>query len=40
MDKNETNAALEEGLLTRDQDIVSSSTRMIQDGSRVRKIEE
>lgn len=40
IDKNETNAALEEGLLTRDQEIVSSSTRMIQDGSRVRKIEE
>lgn len=40
IDKNETNAALEEDLLTREQDIVSSSTRMIQDGSRVRKIEE
>lgn len=40
LDKNDTDVALEEGLLTRDQEIVSSSTRMIQDGSRVRRIEE
>lgn len=39
LDKNDTDAALEEGLLTRDQEIVSSSSRMIQDGSRVRRIE-
>lgn len=39
LDKNDMNAALEEGLLTRDQEIVSSSTRMIQDGSRVRRVE-
>ncbi len=40
LDKNDTNAALEEGLLTRDQEIVSISTRMIQDGSRVRRMEQ
>ena len=40
MDKNDTDAALEEGLLTRDQEIVNSSTRMIDDGSKVRRMEE
>lgn len=39
LDKNDTEAALEEQLLTRDQEIVSSSSRMIQDGSRVRRVE-
>ncbi len=39
LDKNDTEAALEEQVLTRDQEIVSSSSRMIQDGSRVRRAE-
>ncbi len=39
LDKNDKDAALDEGLLTRDQEIISSSSRMIQDGSRVRRIE-
>lgn len=39
LDKNDKEAALDEGLLTRDQEIISSSSRMIQDGSRVRRIE-
>ena len=38
-DKNSTNAALEEGLLTSEQEIISSSSRSIGDGSRVRKME-
>lgn len=38
LDKNSTNAALAEGMLTGDQDIVKSSSRVIEDGSRVRKM--
>lgn len=37
IDKNDTNAALEEGLLTSDQEIIESSSRNIQEGSRVRR---
>lgn len=37
VDKNSTNAALEEGLLTNDQEIISSSSRNVQEGSRVRR---
>lgn len=37
-DKNSTSAALAEGMLTGDQDIVKSSSRVIEDGSRVRKM--
>ncbi len=37
VDKNDTDAALEEGLLTSDQEIISSSSRMVQEGSRVRR---
>lgn len=37
VDKNDTNAALEEGLLTSDQEIISNSSRNIQEGSRVRR---
>lgn len=39
LDKNSANAALADGMLTNDQEIVSSSSRMIEDGSRVRKNE-
>lgn len=39
VDKNNTSAALEEGLLTGDQEIVESSSRVIEEGSRVRKKE-
>lgn len=39
LDKNNTDAALEEGFLTSEQEIISSSSRMIQDGSRVRRQE-
>ena len=39
-DKNSTYAALEDGLLTGEQEIISSSSRTISDGSRVRKKEE
>ena len=39
VDKNNTNAALEEGLLTSEQEIVSSASRSIQEGSRVRRKE-
>lgn len=38
LDKNSTNVALAEGMLTGDQDIVKSSSRVIEDGSRVRKM--
>lgn len=38
VDKNSTSAALAEGMLTGDQEIVSSSSRVIEDGSRVRKM--
>lgn len=37
IDKNDINAALEEGLLTSDQEIIESSSRNIQEGSRVRR---
>ncbi len=37
-DKNSTSAALAEGMLTGDQEIISSSSRVIEDGSRVRKM--
>lgn len=37
-DKNSTSAALTEGMLTGDQEIISSSSRVIEDGSRVRKM--
>ena len=40
LDKNNTDAALEEGLLTSEQEIISSSNRMIQEGSRVRRSQE
>lgn len=39
-DKNSVNAALEDGLFTSEQEIISSSSRSIGDGSRVRKMEE
>lgn len=39
VDKNGMSAALREGVLTGDQEIVSSASRMIQEGSRVRKKE-
>lgn len=39
VDKNSTKAALEEGLLTGEQEIISSSSRLIEEGSRVRKKE-
>lgn len=39
LDKNDTNAALEEGLLSSDQEIISSSSRMIQENSRVRRVD-
>lgn len=39
LDKNSTYAAIEEGLLSGDQEIISSSSRVIEDGSRVRKKE-
>ena len=39
LDKNSTNAALEEGFLTGDQEIISASSRSIEDGSRVRREE-
>lgn len=38
-DKNSTNVALEEGLLSGDQEVISSSTRSVEEGSRVRKKE-
>lgn len=38
VDKNSTSAALAEGMLTGDQQIVNSSSRVIEDGSRVRKM--
>lgn len=38
-DKNSTYAALEDGLLTGEQEIISSSSRSVGDGSRVRKKE-
>lgn len=38
VDKNSTSAALAEGMLTGDQEIVNSSSRVIEDGSRVRKM--
>lgn len=38
-DKNSVQAALEEGILTSEQEIISSSSRSIDDGSRVRKKE-
>ena len=38
-DKNSTYAALEDGLLTGEQEIISSSSRPVGDGSRVRKME-
>ncbi len=38
VDKNSTSAALEEGLLTGEQEIISSSSRMIQEGSKVRRM--
>lgn len=37
LDKNGTKAALAEGMLTGDQEIISSSSRSIEDGSRVRR---
>lgn len=40
VDKNNTNAALEEGMLFGDQEIISNSSRFIEDGSRVRRGEE
>ena len=39
LDKNSTNAALEDGFLTGDQEIISASSRSIEDGSRVRREE-
>ena len=39
-DKNNMYAALEDGVLTQEQEIISSSSRTIDDGSRVRKKEE
>lgn len=40
LDKNSANAALEDGILTAEQEIISNSSRSIGDGSRVRKMEE
>ncbi len=37
LDKNDTKAALEEGMLTGDQEVISSSSRFIDDGSKVRR---
>ena len=39
LDKNGTAAALEEGVLSGEQEVVSSSNRMLQEGDRVRKKE-
>lgn len=39
VDKDSTNAALQEGLLTGEQEIISNSSRMIQEGSKVRRME-
>lgn len=39
LDKNGAAAALEEGVLSGEQEVVSSSNRMIQEGDRVRKKE-
>lgn len=38
-DKNDSKAALEDGMLTGDQEVVSSSSRPLEDGSRVRRKE-
>ncbi len=37
LDKNGTQVALAEGILTGEQEIINSSSRMIEDGSRVRR---
>ena len=37
LDKNSTQVALAEGMLTGEQEIINSSSRMIEDGSRVRR---
>ncbi len=37
LDKNDTKVALEEGMLTGDQEVISSSSRFIDDGSKVRR---
>ena len=39
LDKNSTNAAIQEGLLTAEQEIIRASSRSIGDGSRVRRAE-
>lgn len=39
VDKDSTSAALQEGLLTGEQEIISNSSRMIQEGSKVRRME-
>lgn len=39
VDKNSASAALQEGLLTDDQEIISYSSRMVQEGSKVRRME-
>lgn len=39
VDKDITSAALQEGLLTGEQEIISNSSRMIQEGSKVRRME-
>ena len=38
-DKNNVKAALEDGVLTGDQEVVSASSRALEEGSRVRKKE-
>lgn len=38
IDKNSTNVAIQEGLLTSEQEIIASSSRMIHEGSRVRRM--
>ena len=37
LDKNSSQAALAEGTLTGDQEVINSSSRLIGDGSRVRR---
>lgn len=39
VDKDSTSAALQEGLLTGEQEIISNSSRIIQEGSKVRRME-
>lgn len=39
IDKNGTSAALQEGLLTGEQEIIKSSSRMVQEGSKVRRVD-